>query len=100
MDDAPIIARHRHRMFVDAGRADTSALRCVRESFEAWVALMMRECKYMGWLAMKDGKAIAGAGLMKIRVVSLHAAEKSRRMYGSSRFRRTNEMFYVEPVEG
>ncbi|MGC1784252.1 MAG: GNAT family N-acetyltransferase [Acidobacteriaceae bacterium] len=146
-EDAPIIARHRHRMFVDAGRADNSALRRVTEAFESWVAPMMREGKYMGWLALHDGKVVAGAGLMimdwpphpldpephrgyllnvyvdpefrrkriasnlielalaearrrKIRVVSLHATEDSRRMYESSGFRRTNEMFYVEPVEG
>lgn len=146
-EDAPIIARHRHRMFVDAGRADNSSLRRVSDAFEAWVVPMMQEGNYMGWLAIDQGKVIAGAGLMimdwpphpldpephrgyllnvyvepefrrkriasnlielalaearrrKIRVVSLHATEESRRMYESSAFRRTNEMFYVEPVEG
>lgn len=44
--------------------------------------------------------ALAEARRRKIRVVSLHATEESRRMYESSGFRRTNEMFYVEPVEG
>jgi len=146
-EDASIIARHRHHMFVDAGRADNSALRRVTEAFESWLPPMMLDGKYMGWLAMNDGKVIAGAGLMimdwpphpldpephrgyvlnvyvepefrrkriasnlielalaevrrrKIRVVSLHATDESRRMYESSGFRRTNEMFYVEPVEG
>ena len=146
-EDAPIIARHRLRMFVDAGRADNSALRRVSEAFESWVGSMLRDGKYMGWLSTNDGQVIAGAGLMvldwpphpldpqplrgyllnvyvepefrrkriasnlielalaearrrKIRVVSLHATEESRRMYESSGFRRTNEMFYVEPVEG
>lgn len=134
-------------MFVDAGRADNSALRRVTEAFEPWVAKMMRDGKYMGWLTLDEGKVVAGAGLMimdwpphpldpephrgyllnvyvepehrrkrlasnlieralaearlrKIRVISLHATEESRRMYESSGFRRTNEMFYVEPVEG
>lgn len=134
-------------MFVDAGRADNSALRRVTETFEPWVARMMRDGKYMGWLTLDEGKVVAGAGLMimdwpphpldpephrgyllnvyvepehrrkrlasnlieralaearlrKIRVISLHATEESRRMYESSGFRRTNEMFYVEPVEG
>lgn len=146
-EDAAVIARHRHRMFVDAGRADNSALRRVTEAFEPWVARMMRDGKYMGWLTLDEGKVVAGAGLMimdwpphpldpephrgyllnvyvepehrrkrlasnlieralaearlrKIRVISLHATEESRRMYESSGFRRTNEMFYVEPVEG
>lgn len=44
--------------------------------------------------------ALAEARKRKIRVVSLHATDESRRMYESSGFRRTNEMFYVEPVEG
>lgn len=146
-EDAAIIAQHRHRMFVDAGRADNNALRRVTDAFEAWVGPMMREGKYMGWLTAANGKVVAGAGFMvldwpphpldpephrgyvlnvyvdpehrrkrlasnliehalsearrrKIRVVSLHATEESRRMYESSGFRRTNEMFYVEPVEG
>ena len=146
-EDASIVARHRHRMFVDAGRADNSALRRVTDAFEAWVAPMMREDKYMGWFTLIDGKIVGGAGLMildwpphpldpgphrgyllnvyvepefrrkriasnliemalaearrrKIRVVSLHTTEEARRMYESSGFRRTNEMFYVEPVEG
>lgn len=134
-------------MFVDAGRADNSALRRVTDAFENWLPPMMRDGKYMGWLALNDNKIIAGAGLMildwpphpldpephrgyllnvyvdaefrrkriasnlielalaearrrKIRVVSLHTTEEARRMYESSGFRRTNEMFYVEPVEG
>lgn len=146
-EDAAVIARHRHRMFVDAGRADNSALRRVTDAFEPWVANMMRQGKYMGWLTLDGAKVVAGAGLMimdwpphpldpephrgyllnvyvdpeyrrkrlasnlieralsearfrKIRVISLHATEESRRMYEGSGFRRTNEMFYVEPVEG
>lgn len=146
-EDAPIIAQHRHRMFVDAGRADNGALRRVTDAFETWVGTMLRDGKYMGWFALQDGKVVGGAGFMamdwpphpldpephrgyllnvyvepefrrkriasnlielalaearrrKIRVVSLHATEESRRMYESSGFRRTNEMFYVEPVEG
>ncbi|MHB1937010.1 MAG: GNAT family N-acetyltransferase [Acidobacteriaceae bacterium] len=146
-EDAPIIAQHRHRMFVDAGRADNRSLRRVTDAFETWVVPMMREGKYMGWLALSKDRIVGGAGLMimdwpphpldpgpqrgyllnvyvepefrrkriasnlielalaearrrKIRVVSLHATDESRRMYESSGFRRTNEMFYVESVEG
>jgi ribosomal protein S18 acetylase RimI-like enzyme len=134
-------------MFVDAGRTDNNALHRVTDAFEAWVAPMMREDKYMGWFALVDDKIVGGAGLMildwpphpldpgprrgyllnvyvepefrrkhiasnliemalaearrrRIRVVSLHATEESHRMYESCGFRRTNEMFYVEPVEG
>ncbi|MGC1362164.1 MAG: GNAT family N-acetyltransferase [Silvibacterium sp.] len=43
--------------------------------------------------------ALAEARRRKIRVVALHSTEAGRRLYESNGFRRTNEMFYVEPVE-
>jgi ribosomal protein S18 acetylase RimI-like enzyme len=43
---------------------------------------------------------LAEARRRKIRVISLHSTEASRALYESNGFRRTNEMFYVEPVEG
>lgn len=44
--------------------------------------------------------ALAEARRRKIRVVALHSTEAGRRLYESNGFRGTNEMFYVEPVEG
>lgn len=43
--------------------------------------------------------ALAEARRRKIRVVALHSTEAGRQLYESNGFRRTNEMFYVEPVE-
>jgi ribosomal protein S18 acetylase RimI-like enzyme len=43
--------------------------------------------------------ALAEARRRKIRVVALHSTEAGRLLYESNGFRRTNEMFYVEPVE-
>lgn len=43
---------------------------------------------------------LAEARRRKIRVVSLHATDEGRPLYESNGFRQTNEMFYVEPVEG
>lgn len=43
--------------------------------------------------------ALAEAHRRKIRVVALHSTEAGRRLYESNGFRKTNEMFYVEPVE-
>jgi ribosomal protein S18 acetylase RimI-like enzyme len=43
--------------------------------------------------------ALAEARRRKIRVVALHSTEAGRALYESNGFRRTNEMFYVEPVE-
>lgn len=44
--------------------------------------------------------ALAEARRRRIRVVALHSTEAGRPLYESNGFRRTNEMFYVEPVEG
>lgn len=44
--------------------------------------------------------ALAEARRRKIRVVALHSTDEARRLYETNGFRRTNEMFYVEPVEG
>ena len=43
--------------------------------------------------------ALAEARRRKIRVVALHSTEAARGLYESNGFRRTNEMFSVEPVE-
>lgn len=146
--DAQLIAHHRRRMFVDAGRADNQVLEIMARNFETWVAKAIEDGKYIGWLTSDGGRVVAGAGLMlldwaphpldphstqrgyllnvyvepeyrrkhlasqlieyalaearrrKIRVVALHSTEAGRRLYESNGFRRTNEMFYVEPVEG
>ncbi len=44
--------------------------------------------------------ALSEARRRKIRVVALHSTESGRVLYESNDFRRTDEMFYVEPVEG
>jgi ribosomal protein S18 acetylase RimI-like enzyme len=44
--------------------------------------------------------ALAEAQRRKIRVVALHSTEAGRALYEANGFRATNEMFYVEPVEG
>jgi GNAT superfamily N-acetyltransferase len=146
--DAALITHHRRRMFVDAGRPDNQVLEVMAEAHRPWVARMIADGKYLGWLAEEDGQVVAGAGLLlldwpphpldpeatlrgyllnvyvepayrrrklasnlielalaearrrKIRVVALHSTEESRPLYVANGFRQTNEMFYVEPVEG
>lgn len=44
--------------------------------------------------------ALAEARRRRIRVVALHSTDAGRPLYESNGFRTTNEMFYVEPVEG
>jgi ribosomal protein S18 acetylase RimI-like enzyme len=44
--------------------------------------------------------ALAEARRRRIRVVALHSTDAGRELYQSNGFRATNEMFYVESVEG
>jgi ribosomal protein S18 acetylase RimI-like enzyme len=44
--------------------------------------------------------ALAEARRRHIRVVALHSTDAGRALYESNGFRATNEMFYVEPMEG
>jgi GNAT superfamily N-acetyltransferase len=44
--------------------------------------------------------ALAEARRRRIRVVALHSTDEGRALYESNGFRTTNEMFYVEPIEG
>lgn len=44
--------------------------------------------------------AMAEARRRRIRVVSLHSTDEGKPLYTANGFRTTNEMFYVEPVEG
>lgn len=146
--DAALITHHRRRMFVDAGRPDNQVLDRMADAHTPWVARMIEDGKYIGWLTETDGKVVAGAGLLlldwpphpldpvstqrgylldvyvdpahrrqklashliemalaearrrRIRVVSLHSTAEGRPLYVANGFRPTNEMFYVEPVEG
>ena len=45
-------------------------------------------------------QALAEARRQKIRVVALHSTDAGKPLYESNGFRSTDEMFYVEPVEG
>ncbi|MGC8551019.1 MAG: GNAT family N-acetyltransferase [Acidobacteriaceae bacterium] len=146
--DAALITYHRRRMFVDAGRPDNQLLDRMADAHTPWVARMIEDGKYIGWLTETDGKVVAGAGLLlldwpphpldpvatqrgyllnvyvepayrrkklashliemalaearrrRIRVVSLHSTAEGRPLYVANGFRPTNEMFFVEPVEG
>lgn len=45
-------------------------------------------------------QALAEARKQKIRVVALHSTDEGKPLYESNGFRRTNEMFFVESVDG
>ena len=64
LEDAGIIAGHRHRMFLDIGDHDRQKLETMTEAFKPWLASRMAAGEYLGWLAMaSDGTVAAGLGL-------------------------------------
>jgi GNAT superfamily N-acetyltransferase len=64
IDDAPIIAHHRVAMFRDMG--DLSGDEVPRLEYAAFVYMrqMMAERRYLGWLVEREGKVVAGAGMI------------------------------------
>jgi len=62
--DAALITRHRHRMFVDAGRRDDQVLQIMDDHHEPWVAKAIVDGRYIGWLTEDEGTVVAGAGLL------------------------------------
>jgi ribosomal protein S18 acetylase RimI-like enzyme len=62
--DAGTVTRHRHRMFVDAGKPDDAKLRTMSEAFQAWLLPRIESGGYFGWFAEADGQVVAGLGMM------------------------------------
>jgi len=64
LQEAQIIAGHRHRMFLDIGNHDRQKLEAMTEAFRPWLESRMAAGEYLGWLAMAvDGSVAAGLGL-------------------------------------
>ena len=64
LDDAGIIAGHRHRMFLDIGKHDPQKLDVMTNAYRPWLESKMAAGEYLGWLAMaSDGTVAAGLGL-------------------------------------
>jgi GNAT superfamily N-acetyltransferase len=64
LEDAGIIAGHRHRMFLDIGKHDPQKLAAMTNAYRPWLQSKMATREYLGWLAMTaDGSVAAGLGL-------------------------------------
>jgi len=64
LDDAGIIAGHRHRMFLGMGKYDPQKLEVMTSAYRPWLESKMAADEYLGWLATTaDGSVAAGAGL-------------------------------------
>jgi len=70
--DAALIAAHRKAMCLAMKNAnetsmksvDEAVLEAVRRNSEPWVAKMIAENKYFGWIVSDDGKPVASAGML------------------------------------
>jgi GNAT superfamily N-acetyltransferase len=64
LEDAGIIAGHRHRMFLDIGKHDPQKLEVMTSAYRPWLESKMAAGEYLGWLAKaSDGAVAAGLGL-------------------------------------
>ena len=63
--DLDLICRHRAEMFREAGHSD-EVLHAMAEPFRQWLAPRLRDGTYFGLVAMENGEAVAGIGLMVI----------------------------------
>jgi ribosomal protein S18 acetylase RimI-like enzyme len=146
--DAALITAHRRAMFAAMGSTPASILDAMSRNFQPWVARMIAEGKYTGWITQDGNRPVASAGLLVLdwpphpldlagehrgyllnvfvepdyrkrglahavvdrclseahrrglRVIALHSSDAARSIYEALGFRATNEMFYVEQVEG
>jgi len=64
-DDLERICRHREAMFLEAGFAPDT-LRTMTRHFRDWLRPRLADDTYFGLLALDDGRAVAGVGLMLI----------------------------------
>ena len=62
--DAGTVTRHRHRMFVEAGKPDDAALAAMSAAFLPWVQAKLENGGYFGWFAEAGGAVVSGIGMM------------------------------------
>ena len=62
--DAPLIAAHRRAMFASMSIAAEPVLDAMSRSFEPWVARMIAEGRYAGWIVADGLHPVASAGLL------------------------------------
>ena len=64
-DDLERVCRHRHEMFKASGRTD-AMVAPMTAAFRPWLARKLASGDYFGWIAMADGAAVGGLGMMVI----------------------------------
>jgi GNAT superfamily N-acetyltransferase len=74
LDDAPVIARHRARMFHDMGEISSAVFDDFEKEARLWLERNLASGDYVGWLGVPrdQPKAIAGGAGVQLRQVSPH----------------------------
>ncbi|MGD0732689.1 MAG: GNAT family N-acetyltransferase [Terracidiphilus sp.] len=62
--DAALITAHRRAMFAAMGSGKDSILDAMARHCEPWVARVIVEGKYSGWITEDDGRPVGSAGLL------------------------------------
>jgi GNAT superfamily N-acetyltransferase len=63
VNDAALIAAHRHNMFADNHFAREARFAEMDTAFEPWVRERIADGRYVGLLLEEDGQVLAGAGI-------------------------------------
>ncbi len=63
-EDAKLIAAHRRAMFAAMRTANDAVLATVESASIAWTERMIRDGKYLGWIANDGEQAVASAGVL------------------------------------
>lgn len=74
LEDAPIIARHRARMFQDMGELSAAVFDDFLEEARVWLERALASGEYVGWLGVPRDKPelIAGGAGVQLRRVAPH----------------------------
>lgn len=62
--DAAVIARHRAAMFLDMGEVSAEQADVLRKESEIWLARLLANGGYAGWLCLHGEVVVAGAGIL------------------------------------
>jgi len=91
--DLPTIIRHRRGMFREMGFCDEAALDAMEATSIPFILAGLKDGSYRGWLLERDGRVVAGGGLMVVGYPSAPHDPNPRRawilnMYTEPEYRR------------
>lgn len=80
VEDAPVIAWHRARMFQDMGELPQATFEELRKEAELWTERALASGEYIGWLGIAKSRpdVIAGGAGVQLRRVAPHPCRPPR----------------------